>query len=202
MLGNPDADQVAADVVSFGEPVEGLAGQIVLDDLPLELDRIAAVLGHGLSPRKPGRNSLIRVTSPVHPVGCTPEADQVAPALTLPTLRSSENEGNQGCSQRSRTSDVSSKVVGDRSENGFDARRVASDISSSEHRRISDDNGGGTLRKASPCSNCGVSDADVQTKHASFPDLPPFLNRRPDRSAPSPSSPDEPGEEGEVYENE
>src|SRR6266498_2514607 len=47
-------------------------GQIVLDDLPLELDRIAAVLGHGLSPRKPGRNSLIRVTSPVHPVGCTP----------------------------------------------------------------------------------------------------------------------------------
>src|SRR6266568_1685178 len=72
MLGNPDADQVAADVVSFGEPVEGLAGQIVLDDLPLELDRIAAVLGHGLSPRKPGRNSLIRVTSPVHPVGCTP----------------------------------------------------------------------------------------------------------------------------------
>src|SRR5436190_19839573 len=72
MLGNPDADQVAADVVSFGEPVEGLAGQIVLDDLPLELDRIAAVLGHGLSPRKPGRNSLIRVTAPVHPVGCTP----------------------------------------------------------------------------------------------------------------------------------
>ena len=29
-----------------------------------ELDRVAAVLGHGLSPRKPGRDSLIRVTSP------------------------------------------------------------------------------------------------------------------------------------------
>jgi len=28
--------------------------------LPLELDRIAAVLGHGLSPRKPGWDSLIR----------------------------------------------------------------------------------------------------------------------------------------------
>src|SRR6266568_7264811 len=84
MLGNPDADQVAADVVSFGEPVEGLAGQIVLDDLPLELDRIAAVLGHGLSPRKPGRNSLIRVTSPVHPVGCTPIRGQIwAPIDTI-----------------------------------------------------------------------------------------------------------------------
>src|SRR6266568_2015928 len=83
MLGNPDADQVAADVVSFGEPVEGLAGQIVLDDLPLELDRIAAVLGHGLSPRKPGRNSLIRVTSPVHPVGCTPEYAKIWPNITV-----------------------------------------------------------------------------------------------------------------------
>src|SRR6266702_4315804 len=82
MLGNPDADQVAADVVSFGEPVEGLAGQIVLDDLPLELDRIAAVLGHGLSPRKPGRNSLIRVTSPVHPVGCTPSRASPSPPIT------------------------------------------------------------------------------------------------------------------------
>src|SRR6266702_5789293 len=86
MLGNPDADQVAADVVSFGEPVEGLAGQIVLDDLPLELDRIAAVLGHGLSPRKPGRNSLIRVTSPVHPVGCTPRQRK--------TSRRSRDSGN------------------------------------------------------------------------------------------------------------
>ncbi len=75
-------------------------------------------------------------------------------------------------------------------------------MASSEHRRLSEDNGGGTLRKTSPCWNSGLSDADVQTKHASFPDLPPFLDRRPDRFAPSPSSPDEPGEEGEVYENE
>src|SRR6266566_3464497 len=87
MLGNPDADQVAADVVSFGEPVEGLAGQIVLDDLPLELDRIAAVLGHGLSPRKPGRNSLIRVTSPVHPVGCTPQYGYRGSILNCRTVR-------------------------------------------------------------------------------------------------------------------
>src|SRR6266536_1878349 len=79
ILGNPDADQVAADVVPLGEPVERLARQIVLDDLPLELDRIAAVLGHGLSPRKPGRDSLIRVTSPVHPVGCTPHKVNVLP---------------------------------------------------------------------------------------------------------------------------
>src|SRR6266536_181002 len=69
VLRNPNADQVAADVMPFGDPVKRLAGQVVLDDLPLELDRVAAVLGHGLSPRKPGRDSLIRVTSPCPPGG-------------------------------------------------------------------------------------------------------------------------------------
>src|SRR5262249_56755505 len=47
VLGNPDPDQVAADVMPLGEPVKRLAGQVVLNNLPLELDRVAAVLGHG-----------------------------------------------------------------------------------------------------------------------------------------------------------
>src|SRR5947207_7063772 len=43
-----------ADRVALGETVEGLAGKIFLRHLALEIDRIAAVLLHGLSPRKPG----------------------------------------------------------------------------------------------------------------------------------------------------
>jgi len=47
VLGKPDADQVAADLMPFGEPVKRLAAQVVLNDLPLELDRVVAVLGRG-----------------------------------------------------------------------------------------------------------------------------------------------------------
>ena len=59
VLGDPDADQVARDLVALGEPVQGLAGEILLRHLALELDWIAAVLAHGLSPRKPGPDSPI-----------------------------------------------------------------------------------------------------------------------------------------------
>jgi hypothetical protein len=31
----------------FGEPVKRFAAQVVLNDLPLELDRMRAVFGHG-----------------------------------------------------------------------------------------------------------------------------------------------------------
>src|SRR5262249_10969934 len=47
VLGNPDPDQVTADVMPLGEAVKRLAGQVVLNNLPLELDRVAAVLGPG-----------------------------------------------------------------------------------------------------------------------------------------------------------
>jgi hypothetical protein len=40
VLGDPDADQVAAKVALLGKAVEGLAGQAA------ELHRLAAVLGH------------------------------------------------------------------------------------------------------------------------------------------------------------
>ena len=73
VLGHPDAHQVAIDLMALGEPVQGLAGQVLLRHLALELDRIAAVLAHGLSPRKPGPDSPILTSSPVHPQGCTPQ---------------------------------------------------------------------------------------------------------------------------------
>src|SRR6266699_1189526 len=54
VLGDPDLNQVTADAVALGEGVGRLSAQELLDDLTLELDRMRAVLSHGLSPRKPG----------------------------------------------------------------------------------------------------------------------------------------------------
>src|SRR5262249_8398530 len=70
-LGDPDLNQIAADPVAPGEGVQWLPTQKFLDDLALELDRMRAVLGHGLSPRKPGSVSRFSPSPPVHPKGCT-----------------------------------------------------------------------------------------------------------------------------------
>src|SRR5436190_757008 len=97
-LGSPNADQDAADAVTLGEPVQGLTRLVLLDNLSLELDRISALRGHGLSPRKPGPDSPILSPSPVHPQGCTPIGgphcrpfDRQFPSfrgrLSLPSLR-------------------------------------------------------------------------------------------------------------------
>ena len=48
----PDSDQVARDVVAFGETVECLARNEVQGDLSFELDAMDAVLGHGFHPLK------------------------------------------------------------------------------------------------------------------------------------------------------
>ena len=45
VLLNPDPDQVSTDVVTLGEPMQGLAGQELLSDLALEFDAVRAVLG-------------------------------------------------------------------------------------------------------------------------------------------------------------
>jgi hypothetical protein len=37
------------EVVALGEAVQRLAGDVILRDLPLELDAVGTVLGHGLS---------------------------------------------------------------------------------------------------------------------------------------------------------
>jgi hypothetical protein len=72
VLLNPDPDQVTADVMSFGEPMKGLAGQEFLSDLALELDAVRAVLGQGLpSFESPARWS-IPVGPTVRPKGPTP----------------------------------------------------------------------------------------------------------------------------------
>ena len=51
-LLNPDPDQVPADIVPLGEPVEGLAGQELLSDLAFKLNAVRAVPSHGLPSSK------------------------------------------------------------------------------------------------------------------------------------------------------
>ena len=72
ILGDPDLNQAATYAAALGESVERFSAQLLLNDLPLELDRMCAVLGHGLSPRKPGSVSRFSGPLPVHPKGCSP----------------------------------------------------------------------------------------------------------------------------------
>src|SRR5213078_2072157 len=72
VLGDPDFNQVAADAVALGERMGRLSAQELLHDLALKLERMCAVLGHGLSPRKPGSVRRFSGPLPVHPEWCTP----------------------------------------------------------------------------------------------------------------------------------
>lgn len=48
--GDPDLDLVPAEAVTSGKSMRRLTSEILLDNLTLELDRVDAMLGHGLSP--------------------------------------------------------------------------------------------------------------------------------------------------------
>ena len=63
------ADQVARDVVAFGETVECLAGNEVLGDLSFELDAMGAVPGHGFHPLKARQYRSIPNLQTVHRQG-------------------------------------------------------------------------------------------------------------------------------------
>ena len=71
-LLDPDSDQVARDVVAFGETVECLARNEVLGDLSFELDAMGAVLGHGFHPLKARQRRSIPNLQTVHRQGRIP----------------------------------------------------------------------------------------------------------------------------------
>ena len=75
-LRHPDADQVARDVMAPGQPVKGLASEIFLSNLSLELNTVGSVLGHGFHPLKAQRSRSIPNVQPVHPQGRTPIGGQ------------------------------------------------------------------------------------------------------------------------------
>jgi hypothetical protein len=68
-LLDPDSDQVARDVVAFGETVDCLARNEVLGDLSFELDAMGAVLGHGFHPLKARQRRSIPNLQTVHRQG-------------------------------------------------------------------------------------------------------------------------------------
>src|SRR3546814_2123068 len=72
VLLDPDADQVARDVVTLRQTVQRLAGEKLLRDLPLELDAMGTVSCHGLHSPKARPTRLNPQSRPVHPQGRTP----------------------------------------------------------------------------------------------------------------------------------
>jgi hypothetical protein len=52
VLLDPDPDQVAREVVAFGQTMQRLATEVLLNDLTLELDAVGSVLCHGFHPSK------------------------------------------------------------------------------------------------------------------------------------------------------
>src|SRR5712672_910637 len=54
ILLNPNADQLAREIVPLGEPIKGLPSNVLLHHLPLKLDAVRTLLsGHGFHLRKP-----------------------------------------------------------------------------------------------------------------------------------------------------
>jgi NADPH:quinone reductase-like Zn-dependent oxidoreductase len=77
---DPDADQVARDIVAFFQTVERFASQILLRDLTLKFDAVGSILGHELSSfESPACWSNVK-SSPVRPEGPTP----ISAASTCP----------------------------------------------------------------------------------------------------------------------
>src|SRR3954470_23926319 len=65
ILGEPDADQVAREVVLARQPVEGRAGGVLLHDLLLEREAVDAMTGHepySCKAQLPGQSSAIVVS--------------------------------------------------------------------------------------------------------------------------------------------
>ena len=72
MLLNPGADEIAGDVVTAGEPVQGLAAQVFLRHLTLELDAVGPVSRHGLPSFETPAPRSNHSSSPVCLQGPTP----------------------------------------------------------------------------------------------------------------------------------
>jgi putative transposase len=64
---DPDADQVAREVVALAKTVQRLAAEVFLDHAALELDAVCAVSGHGFHPSKarpPGQFAISQLSGP------------------------------------------------------------------------------------------------------------------------------------------
>ena len=67
-----------------GQPVKGLASEIFLSNLSLELNTVGSVLGHGFHPLKAQRSRSIPNVQPVHAQGCTQALVHYSSAVDTP----------------------------------------------------------------------------------------------------------------------
>ena len=111
-LLDPDSDQVARDVVAFGETIQcHVARNEVQRDLSLELDAMDAVLGHGFHPLKARQRRSIPNLQTVHRHGRIPftrqfltmQAGRDDPRIAL-GLGSRARNGACGCCRPHRES--------------------------------------------------------------------------------------------------
>src|SRR6516164_7590914 len=80
VLGHPDADQIAGEIVTLRQRMQSLACNVFLSDLTLEFDAVGVVLGHGFHPWKARRPRSIPNPRPVHRQGRTPISGQACTA--------------------------------------------------------------------------------------------------------------------------
>src|SRR6516164_827385 len=82
VLGHPDADQIAGEIVTLRQRMQSLACNVFLSDLTLEFDAVGVVLGHGFHPWKARRPRSIPNPRPVHRQGRTPKNEQILSGLS------------------------------------------------------------------------------------------------------------------------
>src|SRR6266566_10049365 len=68
---NPDANQLTRDITPLGKRIQALPGNELLRDLPLELNAVGTLSGHGFHPLK-AQLTLKSLTQTVRPQGRTP----------------------------------------------------------------------------------------------------------------------------------
>src|SRR5262249_14533150 len=81
VLGHPDADQIAGEIVTLRQSMQSLACNVFLSDLTLEFDAVGVVLGHGFHPWKARRPRSIPNPRPVHRQGRTPYRESTGSSL-------------------------------------------------------------------------------------------------------------------------
>jgi transposase len=83
VLAEPNANQIACEVMAFRQTIQRLAGQVLLYDLALELGTVTTLRGHGLSLSENPVGSVKFRNPPCPPSGAhSPELSDSGPALT------------------------------------------------------------------------------------------------------------------------
>src|SRR5262249_7422640 len=104
VLGHPDADQIAGEIVTLRQRMQSLACNVFLSDLTLEFDAVGVALGHGFHPWKARRPRSIPNPRPVHRQGRTPsQGQQQRDQTTGQSQRQQDQQAQPQRQQRDQT---------------------------------------------------------------------------------------------------